>query len=210
MSLAIAFWTAVTISWIAISYVVISFIEFVSHGVFMHKPTWLSANSKFFKETLDEHRTFHHGHCFPGRHFDEADDHDCVTINIHLRVFFGQLASCWMWGPLFVAAFLLGFGSTAGKILILGGFTFMLLLMLHHITWNFIHVQMHKTRESRDQWFATSKLCLYLARYHYIHHVYPRSNFCVVCPLADWLMGTFRTANEKDIADLKQRGFFLD
>ncbi len=209
MIITFAFWTMVILLWLLLVYTIISFIEFVSHGVFMHKPTWLSKNSKFFKTTLDEHRTFHHGECFPGRHFDEAEG-DCLKINIHLRVLWGQLASFWMWAPLFFAAYLCGFSTTAGTCLTIGAVTFMIGLMVHHLTWNLIHVQMHTGKEKRSRWFANSQLCLFLARYHYMHHVYPRVNFCVVVPLADWLMGTYKEPGPKDIADLKKHGFYLD
>lgn len=205
----IAFWTVVVTCWLALSYVLISFIEWVSHGVFMHRPTWFSSHSKFFAETLHEHRTFHHGECFPGRHFDESEG-DCLTINIHLRVLWGQFASAWMWAPLFVAAYFCGFTSTAGIALTVGALIFMVSLFIHHMTWNFIHVQMHTDKSKRAAWFANSRVCLYLARYHYMHHVYPRVNFCVVTPLADWLMGTFKPAGEKDIADMKKHGFFIE
>ncbi len=200
------FWAVVFIASLAFSYVLISFIEWISHGVFMHKPTWFSKRFKFFNETLHEHRTFHHGECFPGRHFDEAEG-DCLTVNIHLRILFGQLAASWAWAPLFIAAYCCGIATTVGLSLCVVGVTFMVSLAVHHVTWNFIHVQMHTNRDKRARWFAKSSLCLYLARYHYMHHVYPRVNFCVVTPLADWIMGTYKAPSEKDIEDMKKHGF---
>lgn len=203
----LSFWIATTLVWVLISYVIISFIEFFAHGVLMHKPTFLAKRFPFFKNVLDSHRHFHHGECFPGTHFDEAEG-DCLEINIKLGVAEGQLLSFWIWGPLFLTALFFGLSSVVGKVLVLGALVFMLSLFAHHCIWNLIHIQMHTKDSERAKWFKQSRLCLWLARNHFMHHAYPRVNFCIVCPLADWLMGTYKAPQPKDIAEMRKHGFF--
>ncbi len=202
------FWIGITAFWFAVSYVIISFIEFFAHGVLMHKPTVLSRRMPFFKGVLDRHRHFHHGECFPGTHFDESEG-DCLEVNIKLPVFEGQVASFWIWGPLLLLALFFGFSSIIGMVFGLGAVIFMLSLFLHHNAWNLIHIQMHTQPEKRAKWFNRSSLCLWLARNHFLHHAYPKVNFCIVCPLADWLMGTYKKPGAKDVIEMRKHGFYL-
>ena len=206
--LSFSFYVATVLFWLAISYVGLSFIEFILHGTLMHQPTWLTRNSAYFKEILDEHRSFHHGECFPGQKFDEAEG-DCLELNIKLRPFYGQAVAVVFWGPMFALACVFDLTTSVGQFFAIGGVTFMLSLLAHHLTWNLIHIQMHTPEKERASWFKNSSLCLWLARYHYMHHAHPRVNFCIVCPGADWLMGTFKAPAPRDIEDMHKHGFFL-
>jgi len=200
------FWLAATLGWLAFSYVVISFVEFLAHGVFMHKPTWLSKRFGLFEQVLHLHRTFHHGECFPGRHFDEHEG-DCLEKNIRFDFLQGQVMSCWVWIPLFLAAQHYGLSSTAGAFCALGGVTMMASVFVHHCIWNLVHRQMHSQPAKRASWFKNSRVCLWLARYHFMHHAYPKVNFCVVCPGADWIMGTYKAPSAKDVEEMQKHGF---
>ena len=202
------FWISSILFWFAVCYVGLSFIEFFMHGTLMHQPTWLSRTFFYFQDVLDEHRSFHHAECFPGKRFDEAKG-DCLDKNIRLRRFFGQMASSWIWGSMFLTAYLLGFGTRAGQFVALGGVMFMISLFAHHQAWNMIHLQMHIGSTERAAWFKNSALCLWLARYHYMHHAHPKVNFCIVCPGADWLMGTYKAPDERDVTNMKKLGFYL-
>ncbi|MBX9724024.1 MAG: hypothetical protein K2X81_21640, partial [Candidatus Obscuribacterales bacterium] len=113
-------------------------------------------------------------------------------------------------GPLTLAAYILDFSSRAGQVPLLGAIVFVIALMTHHSAWNLIHIQMHTANEKRANWFKHSRLCLWLARNHFMHHAYPRVNFCIVCPLADWIMGTYKAPQAKDIEEMKKHGFFID
>ncbi|MBX9573869.1 MAG: hypothetical protein K2X77_33550 [Candidatus Obscuribacterales bacterium] len=202
-----AFWISSLLFWSVLCYVGLSFIEYFLHGTFMHQPNWLSEKSPFMKEVLDEHRQFHHADCFPAKHFDDREG-ECLEVNIRLRLLFGQVASSWIWGNLFLAAYRLGLDSRGGQFLAMGGVMFMLSLLAHHQAWNMIHVQMHTSPEKRASWFKNSSLCLWLARYHYMHHAHPKVNFCIVCPGADWLMGTYSQPSELDVKNMQKHGFY--
>ncbi|MBX9690136.1 MAG: hypothetical protein K2X27_25720 [Candidatus Obscuribacterales bacterium] len=179
--------------WLCLTYLILSLIEFVSHGVLMHQPTWLSRHFKYFQDTLDEHRSFHHAECFPGRKMDQGEG-DCLKINIKLRPGLSIFGSCWIWGPL------LYFSPLGACIFVLG-------FLAHNLAWNLVHVQMHTKLPKRARWFQRSRLCLFLARYHYMHHIYPRKNHNVVCPLIDWVMRTYQSPSEKDLEAMKALGF---
>lgn len=203
-----AFMISSLLFWSVVCYIGLSFIEFFLHGTFMHLPTWWSRNFAYMKEVLDEHRSFHHGECFNASHFDDKEG-ECLEVNIRLRLLFGQVASCWVWGSLFFGAYLFGLQSHGGKFLAMGGVMFMLSLLAHHQAWNMIHLQMHTNPEKRAGWFKNSSLCLWLARYHYMHHAHPKVNFCIVCPGADWLMGTYAVPSPADVNNMQKHGFYL-
>ena len=100
VTLLIASWLGSLAGWLLFSYVVIALFEWFLHAVLMHQPTWLSRNFKYFKDTLDEHRTFHHGHCFPGRKFDAGAEDQCMFLNIDLKPLTGLVAGLPIWAPL--------------------------------------------------------------------------------------------------------------
>ena len=93
-----------------------------------------------------------------------------------------------------------------GQLFAIGGVVFMLSLAAHHHAWNLVHRQMHTKASARAGWFRRSRICLWLAQYHYMHHSYPKVNFCIVCPLADWVMGTYKAPEEKDLAEMQKHG----
>lgn len=202
------FWISSLLFWMATCYMALSFIEYFLHGTFMHQKTWFARNSKFMEEVLYEHNFFHHGKCFNAQHFDDREG-ECLEINLRLRLIFGQVASFWLWGGLIFTGFLHGVDTRLGQFLVMGGAMFSLSLLAHHQAWNMIHLQMHTSPEKRASWFRNSSLCLWLARYHFMHHTHPRVNFCIVCPGADWLMGTYSVPKQDDVDNMQKHGFYL-
>ena len=58
--------------------------------------------------------------------------------------------------------------------------------------YNYVHTCFHVPN---DRWFEKTGLYQFLDLYHQIHHAWGqewggRANICLVCPLADWIMGT--------------------
>lgn len=195
--LVVGDWILWTLFWLAFSYVVISLSEYFSHRYLMHRPTWLSRTFKFFRLTLEEHRDYHHGTCFSGRKFTAGAEDECLVINIDIKPIYGLLASCFIWIPLL-------FVSLHGAVV------FVLLVLLHNSAWGVIHRQMHKPPAERAHWFKRSRLCLWLARYHCLHHIYPRCNHSVLFVLPDALFGTLRKPTAKDVATMTELGLYKE
>jgi sterol desaturase/sphingolipid hydroxylase (fatty acid hydroxylase superfamily) len=84
-----------------------------------------------------------------------------------------------------------------------GAIMFPVVVCLHHLIWNQIHMEMHKP-ESRffSKWAAYR--CV--ARHHYLHHRYPDKNFNVAFPIGDFLFGTIAKATEADWEAMRAEG----
>lgn len=182
--------------WLVFSYVLIAVLEWAGHAILMHRDTWLSRRFKYFEETVQQHRNFHHGHCFPGRRFDlrrfEAGAEDqCFIKNIDLKPLTGLMASVPIWGTL------LWFYPVGGVI-------FITCVIAHHSLWGVVHRQMHTPRNERAAWFRNSPFLLWLARYHCLHHIYPKKNHSILFILPDFLFGTYYKPTEKDIETMRE------
>ena len=61
---------------------------------------------------------------------------------------------------------------------------------LYFVIYEYMHWNMHVPRGhyiEKFQWFQ------FLRNHHHLHHKYHQKNFCVLFPLADWMMGTSET-----------------
>lgn len=184
-----------TVLWGGFSYVVISLFEYVSHRYPMHRSSWLSRKFKFFQKHLREHRDYHHGECFSGRKFTQGPEDQCLVINIDINPFVGLFASSIVWIPLLLLS-------------LHGAIVFVVVALIHNLSWGFIHKQMHTPVDRRAKWFRNSRLCLWLARYHCVHHIYPGANFSVMFVLPDFIFGTYRAPSAKDIASMRALGLY--
>ncbi len=181
--------------WCLFSYVVISLIEYVSHRYLMHNRNWLAGRFRYFEETLKDHRNYHHGHCYPGRQFDQAPEEKCGLMNIDLKPLISLLQTSFVWMPLMYFA-------------PLGAVVFMTAIIAHNFAWSAIHRQMHLPLEQRSAWFQRSAFWMRLARYHYLHHVYPHKNYNAVCLLWDPIFGTLARSTEKDQRCMRELGLY--
>lgn len=195
VTLLVGGWVLTTLFWAVFSYIVLSLFEYVAHRFPMHRASWLTRKFKFFRQHLEEHRDYHHGECFSGRNFTQGAEGRCLVINIDINPFIGLLAASVVWIPLL-------FVSLHGAIV------FVIIGLVHNLSWGFIHKQMHTPPEKRSRWFKNSALLLWLARYHCVHHIYPGANFSVMFVLPDFIFGTYRAPSAKDVATMIALGLY--
>jgi hypothetical protein len=194
----ISWWLLLTIPLsIVFGFIVIGLHEWLGHAILMHQPTWLSRNFKYFRDTLDEHVKYHHGHCYPGRKFDDGAEDECLLINIDLKPLTGVIASAYIWVPM------LWFFPVCSIV-------FVLMVIAHHTVWGVVHRQMHTKRHERAAWFRNSPLCLAMARFHCLHHIYPRKNHSIIFIMWDHIFGTVQTPSEKDVQTMRDLGLYGD
>jgi len=154
--------------------VLMSLIEHQVHCRLMHKKPRhfpfrnLTARKKiFFNHAVTHHRqyrqTFHDEPVPPG------DDH-----GIRLNYVEGFVES------ILVSLLLLPFSTVAALL-------FPVVVGLHHLMWNQIHLEMHKPE---GRFFHSWPAYKYVARHHFLHHRYPDKNFNVALPIGDYLFGT--------------------
>jgi sterol desaturase/sphingolipid hydroxylase (fatty acid hydroxylase superfamily) len=89
--------------------------------------------------------------------------------------------------------------------------------VLYFVIYEYMHYNMHVPR---GHWVERFRWFQFLRQHHKLHHKYQQKNFCVLFPLADWVLGTMVTdaslARQKaereaalaqgiSIQDLKQR-----
>ncbi len=196
----ILFWTtelSCLLAWIATSYVLFSLLEYISHRVFMHSENFLSRRFSYFQESLHEHRNFHHAQCFPGRRFLKSTVSECFLRNFQLRPLMSVLFFSFVWIPIF-------FWSP------MGAGVFIATVVMHNVVFSIMHRQMHTPVAERKRWFSNSRVCMWLARHHYLHHVYPSKNNNGLFPLWDWPLGTYAVASEKDNQNMQELGLFIE
>lgn len=89
----------------------------------------------------------------------------------------------------------------------IGAIMFPIVVVLHHLTWNFVHLEMH---QPKGRFFGTTRLFKQLARHHYLHHRYPAKNFNVFLLVGDYVFGTMATPTEADWAEMRRQGLTDD
>lgn len=160
--------------WLILSYVGMSFIEYVLHRWPMHS-TGFARRFPFLKDERDRHAWLHHGVYYPPHRFIGCPDPAGRYISVDLSPFFNLLGLAPLWGPvawLHPAA----------------GLTFAAFAFAHAVCWTLIHREMH---EPKDRWFGRTRLFRLWRDYHETHHQRPSHNFNVVCPLFDHIFGTY-------------------
>lgn len=159
--------------WIIFAYIVVSATEHFAHRFVMHNSRLALRWARAYHE-FESHAVLHHGRYYGRGHFTESTDPASRHISIELPVPFMLVMTSWMWGPLMAFSFR-------------GGLTLCIAFVLHGIIWTNIHREMH---EPKKPWWAKTSLFRYLRTYHYAHHEDTKTNYNVVCPLFDDLMGT--------------------
>lgn len=167
-----------------------SFVEHQVHSRLMHRENFFSKRTAAFKRTFETHAIFHHGHY--SKVFSDEPVPDGEDREIRMRVWKGPIKGL----PIVAAIALISWQ---------GAIVFACTVMLHHWIWNKIHLEMHKP-ENRG--FSKWPVYRFLARYHYLHHLYPSKNFNVVFPLADYILGTAVVATSADLNRMQQLGMY--
>ena len=80
---------------------------------------------------------------------------------------------------------------------------FPVVVCMHHLMWNQIHLEMHKPQQ---RFFSNWAAYKHVARHHFLHHRYPTKNFNVALPVGDYLFGTVAKATPEDILAMQAEG----
>lgn len=78
---------------------------------------------------------------------------------------------------------------------------FEVVVALHHIVWNAIHLQMHKPE---PVFFEDWRIYKWLTTHHYMHHLHPDRNFNVTFPLADYVLGTVHKPTQAELQEMNR------
>jgi hypothetical protein len=154
--------------WILAAYVITSIYEYLGHRYAMH------GRVRGLGEFFEKH-VLHHGRFAPWSKWRAMDDPAGQWVGIDLDAPMMLVASSIIWGPV-------AFFSHAGAV------TMALFFSLHGAAWSAIHREIHTPR---GRWFAGTAYYRFVIRYHGRHHQRQGVNFNALCPLMDWVMGTF-------------------
>ena len=181
--------------WMLVSIVLLSFVERFVHRVLMHRrilPAVLYRSLAFLDDYQQAHAVLHHRTYY--RRFDFEPDP--VGREIDLRL--GPYTAVRLYAGVFPMVLALA------MVDLLGAAVFSVVAVAHMYSWGLIHREMH-VPTSR----ILNRLTAYrfLARYHYLHHRYPRLNFNLLNPLADFLLGTVARPMPCDIREMLRLGY---
>ena len=182
------------VAWFVILSVFMSLVEHQVHARLMHrKPRFflfrnLRARTRMFtSHALEHHRQYREEfHDEPVPHGEDR--------GIRLNVLEGLVES--LPAVLVLAPF-----TTVGAVV------FPIVVCLHHLTWNLVHLEMHKPE---GRFFGGWPLFQRLARHHYLHHRYPGKNFNVFLLVGDYVFGTMAKPTEEDWAEMRRQGLAPD
>jgi hypothetical protein len=178
------------VGWFVAMVVLMSIVEHRVHGGLMHrKPrSFLTRGLAFRRRMFTSHAIEHHGQ-YRGSFHDDPVPHG-EDRGIRLCVWEGLVESLPM-------SLLLGCFSITGAIM------FPVVVCMHHLMWNQIHLEMHKPEKRFFSNWAAYKC---VARHHYLHHRYPSKNFNVALPIGDYLFGTLAKASPADVLAMQAEG----
>jgi len=170
--------------------VLMSIIEHRVHSILMHKKPrhFLWRNLPARHRMFTSHAVEHHKQYRASFH-DEPVPHG-EDRGIRLNVWEGLLESL-------PGSLVLGFFSLTGAIM------FPMVVCLHHVLWNQIHLEMH---QPRGRPFANWAAYKFVARHHFLHHRYPDKNFNVALPVGDFIFGTVARPTAADWEAMRAEG----
>ncbi len=175
---------------VILNYVIISFLEHFIHRYLMHQrsfpKTWYVLGP-YLHEVFCAHAIRHHRKWYKTFNFEPnplgQKENLCILP-------IDTAAIILLTIPLWIVWMLIS---------PLGGFMYVLMVIIHNQIWNRIHTQMHIPS---DVFFKDWALYKYLARYHFLHHQYMGRNFNVVFPLADFCVGRMAQPNFRDVRNM--------
>ena len=184
-------WLALSIAgWFVAMVVLMSIIEHQVHARLMHKAprNFLLRRSTTRRKIFTSHAVKHHRQYQSHFHDEPVPPGEDRGIRLNLAEGLLQAipVSAALWFVSIIAAAM-----------------FPLVVCLHHVIWNQIHLEMHKP-EGRffSQWAAYR----YVARHHFLHHRHPTKNFNVAFPVGDWLFQTVAVATPEDRQAMESEG----
>lgn len=182
-------------AWLIANIALISFLEYVVHCQFMHRrflPLHLYQRFPFLEDYFHAHAILHHTTYY--RRFNFEPDPLGREIDLRLSLKTGLLLYASI-SPLVIA--LAVFAP-------LGAFAFSIVAATHMYLWGVLHHEMHVPDSRFLQQSASYR---FLARYHFLHHRYPKKNFNVVVPLADFFLGTQAHPRPCDLREMIRLGY---
>lgn len=155
-----------------------SFFEWALHKYLMHTRT--------LSYSFRAHAVVHHGRfrADPTYHVQPGARPKAITF-------------AWWNAPLLIGLhipLLLGLAWLFGVSIFVGG---LLALVLDYAVYEYTHYCMHVPR---NRWVERTRAFRFVHTHHYIHHRYHTHNLNVVNVLADWVIGSMRTAHDIDLS----------
>ena len=177
-------------AWFVVCVVLMSLVEHQVHCRLMHKKPRLSLlrNLKARNRIFTSHAVEHHTQYRQTFHDDPVPHGE--DRGIRLNILEGIVESLPV--TIVVAPF-----SITGAVM------FPLVVCLHHVIWNQIHMEMHKPE---GRFFANWAAYKSVARHHFLHHRYPDKNFNVAFPIGDFLFNTVAKPTPADWQAMKAEG----
>jgi hypothetical protein len=146
-----------------------SFFEWFVHKHFMHSTKWL-------REPFERHSVLHHGMHRSLRSFYARPTDNPQYMLVEASFF----PIMWLLHvPIFLGIDLL-IARHTGIGLALG-------TAFYCLAYEVIHWCEHVPR---GRWIERVRPFRFLLEHHRVHHLYPKKNYNVVCPLADYVLGT--------------------
>lgn len=178
------------VGWFAALVVLMSIIEHAVHSRLMHKMPRLRLwrDHPLRRKIFTSHAVEHHRQYRASFH-DEPVPHG-EDRGIRLNLAEGLLEAV-------PVSLLLCLVSTTAAAM------FPLVVLLHHVLWNRIHLEMHKPQ---GRPFAKWPAFRHVARHHFLHHRYPDKNFNVALPIGDYLFGTVARPTPADWEAMRAEG----
>jgi hypothetical protein len=177
-------------AWFVVCVVLMSLVEHQVHCRLMHKKPRLSLlrNLKARNRIFTSHAVEHHTQYRQTFHDDPVPHGE--DRGIRLNILEGIVESLPV--TILIAPF-----SITGAVM------FPLVVCLHHVIWNQIHMEMHKPE---GRFFANWAAYKSVARHHFLHHRYPDKNFNVAFPIGDFLFNTVAKPTAADWQAMKAEG----
>ena len=132
------------------------------------------------------HTVSHHGTYAPDDHYTQDDTNKKEVLTFS-----------WYEGPLIImlSTFIFYFFDISARTFlglnldVLGDVVgAAIAFSLYYTAYEWLHAIMHVPGKWR--WIRNTGIMIWLNRRHYQHHVDPRTNFNVILPLADFILGT--------------------
>lgn len=175
----------------------LSFLECIIHRNLMHVralPAAIYRRVPHLAFLLNEHTVLHHA-----TFYEEFDfEPDAVGKEQNLVI-----------GPREIAGMALVLAPPLALVALvvspIFAATFALLGLAHNVAWGFVHRQMHVPEQG--SWFRFTRGYRFLARHHFLHHVYPARNYNVVLPCADFLLGKAAKPKLRHVKEMLRLGY---
>jgi hypothetical protein len=160
----------------------ISLVEYVGHRYVMHRRKLADLfRSRYMVEAFKAHMQ-HHFKCYAVFNREKGA---CGVLNLGVN---SATELALVAGPALIALY---FDWITAVL-------FVVIALIHGVMWTAVHTEMHK---KENTWFSRTWIFKVLARHHFFHHLYPKTNFNALFLGCDWI---FRTKARPTAADWKE------